>query len=116
MPTVVVKAEPDSDLYMVWSTVVDGPTAVGTRAEIAEYLSQFHSDTDDPEERLDRADKTGTSGMWPGAGQWSQRGFVCYWDVTGNEERDARWLPRANLAQWLRTGDDSLLEPIENDG
>jgi hypothetical protein len=115
MPTIVVKAERDSDLYVVWSTVTDGPLVSGTWAEIAEYLMYHDPSAHEPEDRLARADENGSSALYPGAGQWDDSGFICNWDHTGEHEVSARWLPRRNLAAWLRTGDESLMEPIEGD-
>lgn len=33
MPRFLIKTRPNADLYMLWSTVVDAPVWVGTRAE-----------------------------------------------------------------------------------
>ena len=53
MGNAILKGTPDLDMYCEWSTVVDGPTSVGTRAEmLARGVSP---------ERLDRADKRGAS-------------------------------------------------------
>jgi hypothetical protein len=64
----LMKCEPDRDLYVEWSSVVDNLTWVGTRAE-ALHLEQ----TD--EARLARTDLTGTSTLWkveghPVEGAW----------------------------------------------
>lgn len=63
LPRSIVKPEKDKDFYVEWSTVVDAPTFYGTRADIIE-----HSKESDwrhiAEERLERADATGTSARW----------------------------------------------------
>ena len=53
MPTFIVKADPDDDFYVHWSTVVDAPTKWGPR------------DSSEPAERWERADQNGTSAAWP---------------------------------------------------
>lgn len=104
MPSYVVKADRDHDLYVMWSTVVDGPTATGTREEMA-----ARHDVD--EARLGRADEFGSSALSRGLGDWHDSGFVVKWDHTGSWETEFRWLPRKNLYAWLTTGDESLTEP-----
>lgn len=60
---VVLKADRDRDLYVEWSVTTDAATFVGARAEMLEHLRySAHAATGDtPEERLQRADETGTS-------------------------------------------------------
>jgi len=50
MPSYIVKADPDVDLYIEWSTIVDAPISWGTAEEL--NLAP---------ERKERADRTGTS-------------------------------------------------------
>lgn len=61
MPSYIVKVAPDIDLYVYWSTIVDAPTAIGSRDELAEWLRQRGYAADD--QRFDRADRTGTSSV-----------------------------------------------------
>ena len=111
MPTIVIKPDPDTDLYATWSTVVDAPTWVGTRAELlAELIHDPPTGRSAPdvtprqaaEARLNRADKTGTSAFPEfGFGGWDDdTGFV-----VGNHEgfpgAGSRWLPRGNLTAYL---------------
>lgn len=49
----IFKSYPGEDAYVSWSGIADAPHFVGTRAEMIEYGYA--------EERLDRADKKGTS-------------------------------------------------------
>ena len=59
MPSYIVKPRPDRDLYVMWSTVVDNLTGVGTRSEFeADYR---HDPRMVAAERFDRADTNGTS-------------------------------------------------------
>lgn len=58
MPSYIVKPEREVDFYFYWSTVVDCPTAWGTRAEM-EALRGI----DTSSERFERADATGTSSV-----------------------------------------------------
>lgn len=57
MPSYIVKPKPDEDYYVRYSTIVDAPTAAGTRAD---WLARG----EDPA-RLDRADASGSSALWP---------------------------------------------------
>jgi hypothetical protein len=110
MPSYVVKAARDEDLYLIWSTVVDCATYVGTRAEIAEHLwsehRRGHPDCDPkpgsgPDARMARADKTGSSVLEPaGAYGWDDAAFM----VMEAAPHDDHWyeLPRANLAAYAR--------------
>lgn len=50
---ILFKSQPGEDAYVAWSSIVEAPVYVGTRAEMIGYGYA--------EERLDRADKTGTS-------------------------------------------------------
>lgn len=102
---ILVKAAPDRDLYIGWSNVVEAPTGIWTRAEAEAYGF--------PPSRLDRADRTGTSSMVPGSGQWDDIGFIA-------EQRG--WLRRdriADYAQALLADNENaawdLLEPFEGE-
>lgn len=55
---VLVKVDPNMDLYMRWSRHVDGPARVGAKADFAEWS-----------EDLAKADQTGTSDP-DGLGGW----------------------------------------------
>jgi len=102
---IIVKAAPDRDLYIGWSNVVEAPTGMWTRAEALAYGF--------PRSRLDRADRTGTSSMVPGSGQWDDHGFIA-------EQRG--WLRRdriADYAQALAADNNEaawdLLEPFDDE-
>lgn len=108
MPQYVVKADPDKDVYVGWSTIVDGPTWVGDR----EYaVKEMEIDL----ERLERADRYGTSSHDRFYG-WDEATFICVYDMP-----DFRSLPRANLVAFAealiagRTDEAvALTEPIDD--
>lgn len=72
MPSYVLKPSPDEDLYCIYSTVVDAVTHIGTREEIRAYLLHQDGVNGKPDERLDRADRNGTSCLIDsdGTGAW----------------------------------------------
>lgn len=83
MPAYIIKPRPDEDFYLRWSTIVDAPTAWGTRAELTEALSHYGSEEAAPG-RFNRADRSGTSaagGDWYG---WAHTEFA----VVGGFDRD----------------------------
>lgn len=61
MPHFILKPEPDKDLYVLWSTISEAPYFVGTRAETQQKLIAWSEDPHD--DRLDRADRRGTSSV-----------------------------------------------------
>lgn len=86
MGSTIIKADPDTDLYVEWSSNVDAPTAWGTREWMFGHL--LHHELGPPPEhsnlemdaeweaerdyrtaavkrRLYRADQRGTSALWP---------------------------------------------------
>jgi hypothetical protein len=115
MPSFIVKASPDEDYYVMWSEIVDAPTAAGTRAEL-ETTSYFQP-ADVAPERFARADQYGTSAAAPAGGkiyrfyEWSDSGMVY---------KQQGYLPRARLRELCErlaadqpVGD--LLEPFEDE-
>jgi len=108
MTRMILKPDRDVDFYVEWSTIVDSPIWSGTRAEMLTSLGEGSA------ERLDRADKHGTSsfGRWFGYGD---KGMI-----TGEPLREQRWLPRTSLAAYAKAlaAKDielamALTEPIE---
>lgn len=55
MPSYLVKVDRERDAYIVWSTVVESPVELGTRAELQAENSKL------TDERFNRADASGTS-------------------------------------------------------
>jgi hypothetical protein len=115
MGTQIIKVAPGLDLYLEWSSVVDAPTAIGTRAEMAEHLNtprrgQFWMTEEQVERLLRRADETGSSAYLP---------LGCTWGKSIMYQQDGT-LSRAHLAKYAaRLLDDidaeptGLLEPFE---
>lgn len=111
MGSFIVKVAPGEDRYCVWSTVVDLPTAWGTRAELLELLVAQDERKEEfalpaIEERFARADITGTSSRH-GEGAWTSSGFIV--DNVGAEY--GMWLNRTALGAFLdsyehRDGED----------
>lgn len=67
MPSYVLKVARESDQYVYWSTVVEAPTAWGTRADVLAMLRDEsdpwlrHDAPHHPDQRMARADQFGTS-------------------------------------------------------
>lgn len=70
MGKIVIKEAPDVDFYVEWSSIVESWTFAGNRAEMLAHLQR---DSDPwlredaphhPEQRLRRADETGTTSLW----------------------------------------------------
>lgn len=116
----VIKAARDQDLYMEWSTIVEAPTAIGTRSEILTHLQSSPRAADHPEVRVTRADLTGTSALrdpessysGPLDGAWDDEGLIV-------EQRG--WLPRDRFAEFLTAyvmapeRAYALLDPFEDE-
>lgn len=112
----IIKVAPDADLYLEWSSVVEAPTFVGTRAEVAAYLNEprrgeYWSTEEEIERRLRRADQAGSSAPSP---------FGCIWGRRGLIYQQQGFLPRARIADYARrlladidAEPDGLLEPFE---
>lgn len=117
MPTRILKAERDLDLYVGWSRTVNSPLFWGTRSEVAKHLQESApygvawASPERIEEHLARADRTGTTalravGAWDGRLIYKQRGM----------------LPHRNLTELIRRLDadehdpvTDLLEPFDDE-
>lgn len=117
MGTIVIKPDRGRDLYVGWSTVVEAPVWWGTREQATRWLTEAatrHPDRQNqPDVRLARADRYGTSDMSVRDGGWDDEGFVY-------EQRG--WLPRHRLAalcEALARDDEpaawDLLEPFDDE-
>ncbi|MFF7198260.1 hypothetical protein ACFZAM_31695 [Streptomyces sp. NPDC008079] len=91
MGRAVIRAAPDADLYMVYSTTVQSVTVIGTREELAEEGVR-------PDE-FERADRFGSS-------SYRRRG---YWQspplsMTASTRQDSPWylLERRDFAEYAR--------------
>lgn len=96
MPSYIVKADPDTDLYIMWSTIVDCPVGWGSRADFA---------NEDPA-RLERADRTGTSSH-NGFYNWDDKEF--YIRELGTKHEDYM-LQRENLKAFMEHLDASIVD------
>jgi hypothetical protein len=95
---------PDLDEYVMWSTNCDSPAStVGEREDLLEHLITYYGNSpEEAEERVARADRTGTSMMSRGYGDWGDSGFIVYEALGKNAPR---WLPRAHLAAFCYAND-----------
>ncbi|MER5649645.1 DUF6221 family protein [Streptosporangium sp. NPDC002524] len=88
------------DLYVRWTSVLESPTHMGTRAELTEAIVALHPTVSVTALGLDqwfgRADELGSSAGIAFA-RWESLG----WTV-GHPHRERRWLPRARLAEYTR--------------
>lgn len=113
MPQYIVKPDRETDFYVYWDTVTDGPWAWGTRADLEQEHYPLHA------ERFDRADATGTS---------SVDGFFDYADdqfIVHNLGPEPFLVSRVHLTAWLAsltgdggpatTWDASLTKPIDRE-
>lgn len=110
MPTIVMKESPESDFYIGWSSVVEAPVWGADREGALEILRR-ESDLylrDDaphhPEQRLERADETGTSSMWVTKAAEESPAFAAHgypedgsWEDSGTIYMQRGMVSRANM-------------------
>lgn len=118
MPSHIIKPKRDEDRYIGWSTVVDNGWSIGTREEAIAYYA---------EDRLDRADESGTSALWPNlvlpAFGWDEKRFYIHNDDAIKRSKDAHaYVDREDLWEYVTLADDdptriALIhyEPIKED-
>lgn len=112
----IIKPDKELDLYVEWSTTVDNPTCVASRAEMAAYLVEGQKHTSaQAEARLERADRSGSSMLDPTGCDWDDEGLI---PLT---HKGQRWLRRGRLGAYclLVAVDDPegaylLTEPFED--
>jgi hypothetical protein len=121
MPSYVLKVERVEDLYVYWSTVVDSPTIWGDRAYLQHELSTYEDRDAGADVRFERADRYGTSALWPymespdAWGGWNDAGFVVM-----NNPKGCGFLNRGDLKAFLESFDGEsfdpkFLQPFEDD-
>jgi hypothetical protein len=100
MPSFIVKPIADDDFYVEWSTVVDAPTAFGTRVGLAKLLPGDSGSS----ERFRRADQYGTSMMDPALPRdrqwfgWHDRAFLLMeWEIPNRRSDGAYEVARENV-------------------
>jgi hypothetical protein len=106
VPRYVMRAAPDRDLYVEWSTETDGATCAGTWAEMLEWLLDEERRGQRPSRAdalaaMERADTTGSSvttriGPGPLIGTWDRESITVRAPhaIGGN-------LPRGLLGEYL---------------
>lgn len=122
MGNIVMKVDRDRDQYVIWSSVVDAPAFIGNRAETATELARdiprgyAPAAGNSPEDRLARADETGTSAVY------GEPPFDGAFDDSGMIVEQRGWLPRADFARFVDAvvADDmdaayGVLQPFEDD-
>lgn len=129
MGKIVMKESPDSDFYVEWSSVVEAPTFYGNRAEMLAHLKESSDEwlredaPHHPEQRLKRADETGTTSLWVhkelGADYGPEQGS---WDDWGEIYMQQGLMDRPNIFTLGRRYQETdapevadLLRPFEDD-
>lgn len=119
----IIKATRDRDLFVEWSSIVEAPTFIGTRAEILAHLDRAPEPWrgDSPDARVVRAEETGTSMKRDPMAPGYVGPLDGAWDDSGQIVEQRGWLPRARLAEFLDAylADPekayALLDPFEDD-
>lgn len=121
MPRQIIKPDRDVDFYVEWSSIVEAPTAFGPREWMLDHLlfdyrratHRFDWEREQAEQRLARADVTGSSAYPP---------FACTWDDEGEIYEQRGILPRAKIRELCerlskdeRADVSDLLEPFDDD-
>jgi hypothetical protein len=121
MGRVLLKCDPNVDLYIEWSTVVDAPTAVGTRAQFEKEMNIPKRGEEFMTEeairiRMDRVNKHGTSRLGDDDGNWDDKGLLY------RQGPKPAFLPRKNFLAYGQmllkdpnAQPDGLTEPLEDD-
>ena len=86
----VIKCDRDRDLYVAWSHIAEAPTWCGTWSEA--FMAGCDMD------RLDRADKNGSS--FHVLDQFGSRQPGLWWDADGLTAEQLGYLPRTKLATY----------------
>lgn len=86
MPDFILKADPDVDMYVEWSSIVDAPCRWGSADQL-----------DIPADRKARADQNGTSFKDGDIYDWN----CGYMIVREMGDNDNYTLPRENMLQFL---------------
>ena len=118
----IIKCAPDEDLYMEWSSIVEAPTAAGTRTEMLDHLTEQRAQqppvdvldrANTPESRLHRADTRGTSMLDRSGCDWNSHSLIYM---------QRGYLPRSRFAEFARrfladdeAGMAALLDPFDDE-
>lgn len=99
---IIVKTDPNEDLYLVWNRVSDGPEFAGDKLALTRYLTQQHNASDNEiKERINRANLQGTS-VRITQGAWRYGAPDGHWKCAGFVYNQQGWLPRARLTAFAR--------------
>jgi len=83
----LMKPQSDVDLYVWWSTIIDGPVMWGTKADFLKkykkrkWMFRFGEDF---KQKIARADETGCSSTWTPAGEernWGGYGTIAWENI-----------------------------------
>lgn len=102
MPSYVLKASRDEDLYCIYSTIVDAVVLIGDREETRAYLLHQDGVNGKPDERLARADSNGTSCRIDSGGNGAWYGWGEETIPIGEGPGGPGELPRGDLAAYCR--------------
>lgn len=109
MPGFIVKPIADEDFYVRWSTIVDAPTAFGSREELAAELGPEHGSPD----RFERADEFGTSMCDPEIARdrqwfgWHKMEFMLReWPIPNARSEGTYGVPRENVRALCEQDED----------
>lgn len=115
MPSFIVKPVADEDFYVVWSTIVDAPTAFGTLGELAAELGPKKG----APERFLRADEFGTSMQDPQIPRdrqwfgWHDKAFqLMEWPWPGRRHDGIYQVPRENVRALCEQNEDEDPSPL----
>lgn len=106
----VIKASPDHQVYLIWSTYTDCPIYIfKTRQETLDYLYQDHdmgamqgSAISSPEARLERADESGCSSLAPPLYHWDDEYLLVVHDAPPRRPGHYWMLPRKRLFDYCK--------------
>jgi hypothetical protein len=109
-----VDPEPGTDRYMIWSTVTDMPSVIGTRDDMIAWLQPPTGDGDRVQAMrvMSRVDQTGTSDR-AGRGGWHDIGPIPVGDIAPDDgcyQVNRRYLPA--LADAIGCGDTAAARQL----
>lgn len=98
----VLKPSPEVDLYLVWTTVADGPIFAGKRKKVVRFLRDDYAPSQGKESinaaierRLERVERIGSTDMHRRVPIWEDEGGGLIYQHTA--ETRMAWLPYKNL-------------------
>jgi hypothetical protein len=120
--TTIIKPDRDVDWYVMWYSVPEFPIAWGPLDEFKARVKALPNDhTPELSGRIERADRNGTSALFPGAGplaySWEARKGG-HWDTVIVEQKGVLRIGQfPEFCAVVDAGGDweALLEPLERD-